>query len=57
MDIPLLGVIPADPQLTQMELSGHPLVELDDDSPVYKAVSVMLQQDTAVGYDFAGAKF
>ena len=43
MDIPLLGVIPADEQLTRMEFSGQPLVELGDDSPTYQAVAKMLQ--------------
>jgi CO dehydrogenase maturation factor len=39
MDIPLLGTVPADDQLYEFELSGRPLVELDDNSPVYKAVA------------------
>ncbi len=44
MDIPLLGVIPADDELTELEFSGHPLIQLGDESPVYKAVAEMMKQ-------------
>jgi CO dehydrogenase maturation factor len=44
MDIPLLGVIPADDKLVEFEFSGRPLVELGDDSPVYTAVAAMMQK-------------
>jgi CO dehydrogenase maturation factor len=44
LDFPLIGVIPADPQLTNMEFSGRPLVELGDSSPVYQAVAKMMGQ-------------
>ncbi|MBI5666494.1 MAG: AAA family ATPase [Chloroflexi bacterium] len=44
MDIPLLGIIPDDEQLMQFESDGRPLVELDDDSPVYRAVAAMMQR-------------
>ena len=44
MDIPLLGVIPADSDLVEFEFSGRPLVELGDDSPVYEAVAEMMDQ-------------
>ena len=44
LDIPLLGVIPADDQLSSFEFSGEPLVGLGDESPVYQAVSRMLKQ-------------
>lgn len=44
LDIPLLGVIPADEELTNLEFSGQPLIALGDDSPVYKAIAAMLQQ-------------
>jgi CO dehydrogenase maturation factor len=44
MDIPLLGVIPADLELTEFEFSGRPLVALGDDSPVYRAVAAMIAQ-------------
>jgi CO dehydrogenase maturation factor len=36
--IPLLGVIPADQELASFEYSGRPLVELEDNSPVYQSV-------------------
>jgi CO dehydrogenase maturation factor len=42
MDIPLLGVIPADSELTQLEFSGKPLVELGDRSPIYQSVVEMM---------------
>lgn len=44
LDIPLLGVIPADEELTQLEFSGHPLINLDEHSPVYQAVAKMMKQ-------------
>jgi CO dehydrogenase maturation factor len=44
LDFPLIGVIPADPELTSMEFSGRPLVEMDDYSPVYRAVANMMGQ-------------
>lgn len=42
LDIPLLGVIPADHDLTEFEFSGRPLIYLDDSSPVYQSVAQML---------------
>jgi CO dehydrogenase maturation factor len=42
MDVPLLGVIPSDDDLTAFEFSGRPLVELGDESPVYRAVAKMM---------------
>jgi CO dehydrogenase maturation factor len=39
LDIPLLGVVPADTRLAEFEFSGRPLVELGDESPVYQAVA------------------
>jgi CO dehydrogenase maturation factor len=42
MDIPLLGSIQADQELTEFEFSGRPLVQLGDDSPVYQAVARMM---------------
>lgn len=42
LDIPLLGVIPDDPELRNFEFSGRPLIELDADSPVYQAVAGMM---------------
>ena len=42
--IPLLGVIPANSELTSFEFSGKPLVELGDESPVFQSVAGMLQK-------------
>jgi CO dehydrogenase maturation factor len=44
MDIPLLGVVPADQQLMEFEFSGRPLVDLGDESPVYQAVAAMMSK-------------
>jgi CO dehydrogenase maturation factor len=44
MEIPLLGVIPADTNLVEFEFSGRPLVDLGDESPVYQAVAGMMAQ-------------
>jgi CO dehydrogenase maturation factor len=44
LDIPLLGIVPSDDELTNFEFSGRPLVELGDQSPVYQAVSKIMQQ-------------
>ena len=43
MGIPLLGVIPADDAISTYDLSGRPLVDLPDESPVYKSVARMLK--------------
>ena len=40
--IPLLGVIPANDDLSAFEFSGKPLVDLGDESPVYQAVARMM---------------
>lgn len=44
MDIPLLGVIPADDMLAEFEFSGRPLIDMGDDSPVYQAVAEMMEK-------------
>jgi CO dehydrogenase maturation factor len=44
MGAPLLGIIPEDKTLQTFELSGRPLLELGDDSPVYQAVARMMKQ-------------
>jgi CO dehydrogenase maturation factor len=44
LDFPMVGVIPADSELTSMEFSGRPLVEMEDNSPVYQAVANMMGQ-------------
>lgn len=44
MEIPLLGTIPADTDLMSFEFSGKPLIELGDESPVYRAVAEMMEK-------------
>ena len=44
MDLPLLGVIPHDDRITEFDSNGQPLVEMGDDSNIYRAVSEMLQK-------------
>ncbi len=44
VDVPLLGTIPEAPEVAEFDLSGRPLVEMDDDSPVYVAVAAMLEK-------------
>jgi CO dehydrogenase maturation factor len=44
LNIPLLGVVPADDELSKLEYSGRPLLELREESPIYLAVKTMLQQ-------------
>ncbi len=44
LDIPLLGVIPADSELANFEFTGRPLVELGENSPVFQAISGMMKQ-------------
>jgi CO dehydrogenase maturation factor len=44
MNIHLLGTVPADTKLVEYEFSGRPLVELGNDSPVYRAVAAMMKQ-------------
>jgi CO dehydrogenase maturation factor len=41
---PLLGVIPEDTTLLEFEFSGRPLIELGNDSAVYRAVEKMMNQ-------------
>ena len=42
MDVPLLGVVPANDELIEFDLSGRPLIELGDESPVYQAIAKIL---------------
>jgi CO dehydrogenase maturation factor len=44
MNVPLLGTIPADEELSSFEFSGKPLVDLGDESPVYRAVEEMMRK-------------
>ncbi len=42
LDLPLLGSVPADDDLSNFEFSGKPLVELGNESPVFQAVAGMM---------------
>ncbi len=44
LDIPLLGTVTADDELSKFEFSGQPLVELGNDSPVYQSVAGMMEK-------------
>lgn len=40
--VPLLGMIPHDEQIAEYDASGKPLIQLGDDSTVYRSVSSMM---------------
>ena len=42
MNIPLLGSVPANRELAELEYSGQPLIQLGNNSPVYQAVAGMM---------------
>ena len=44
LEVPFLGAVPSDNELLEFEFSRKPLVDLGDNSPVYKAISSMLDQ-------------
>src|SRR5512139_874602 len=44
MNVPVLGTVPADEELSAFEFSGRPLVDLGDESPVYQAVEEMMKK-------------
>jgi len=44
MEIPLLGVVPADDLIADFEFSGRPLVEMGDTSQIYQAVKAMMEK-------------
>ena len=44
MEIPFIGAVPAGNELTTFEFSGKPLVELEDDSPIFKEVSEIMRR-------------
>jgi len=43
LDLPLLGVIPSDPNISTLEFSGKPLVELHNSSKVFVAVAKLMK--------------
>jgi CO dehydrogenase maturation factor len=44
LDIPLLGVVPGDPNITEAEFTGQPLIELANTTPVYEAVAGLMKK-------------
>jgi len=42
--IPLLGIIQMDPKLSDFDINGKPLIELEDDNPVYISVAEMMEK-------------
>jgi CO dehydrogenase maturation factor len=44
LPIPLLGVVPSDNELMDFEFSGRPLIDLGDNSPVFRAVAEMTER-------------
>lgn len=44
LEIPLLGIIPASQELTNLEFSGRPVIDLDNGSPIYQAVVEMMKR-------------
>src|SRR5512136_106955 len=44
LDIPLLGTVPADDELSKFEFSGKPLVQLGNESPVYQTIARMMDR-------------
>ena len=44
IDLPLLGTIPSDTEITEFDLNGRPLIELDEGSSVFRAVAEMMEQ-------------
>ncbi len=44
LGIPLAGTVPADPLVAEFDMVGRPLIELGDDSPIYRAVADILRE-------------
>src|SRR5512135_1839480 len=44
LDFPLLGTVPHDDSAKEFEFSGRPLVELNEDSPLYRSVATLMQK-------------
>jgi CO dehydrogenase maturation factor len=42
MEIPLLGVLPSDPELTELEITGRPVVDLGLNSSTYQQVAQIM---------------
>jgi CO dehydrogenase maturation factor len=44
MQVPFLGPLPMDENVMNYDISGKPLIELENDTPVFQAISKMLDQ-------------
>ena len=44
MDLPLLGTIPNSLEIAKLDFAGEPLINLNDDSPVYSSVEIMMKE-------------
>ncbi len=44
LGIPLLGIVPADRELADLELNGSPVIALGDESNVYGAVATLMEK-------------
>ena len=44
LGVPLIGTVPADPQVAEFDMVGRPLVELGEDSAIYRAVADILRR-------------
>jgi len=44
IDIPLLGTIPANEELSEFEYAGKPLIAISAESPVFIAISIMMEK-------------
>jgi CO dehydrogenase maturation factor len=43
LEIPLLGVVPADPELAEAEINGRPVISISERAPVFKAVEELIR--------------
>jgi CO dehydrogenase maturation factor len=48
LQVPFLGPVPADNNVMEYDFAGKPLIELGDDSPVYQAVSAMMEKTLGI---------
>ena len=44
MDAPILGLVPADPEIASLEVNSRPVVSVGASSPVYQAVAALMEK-------------
>ncbi len=44
LSVPLLGILPQDPEIARLDAEGRPLVELSEDSGLYLAIAAILRE-------------